>query len=50
MLAADLVGYQDARYAATFLDAVAEAASAEQRVATGSGAASPRPWPAACTS
>ena len=36
LLAADLVGYQDAHYAATFLDAVAEAAGAEQRVATGS--------------
>jgi indolepyruvate ferredoxin oxidoreductase len=33
MLAADLVGFQDARYASDFLDAVARAAEHEQRVA-----------------
>jgi indolepyruvate ferredoxin oxidoreductase len=33
MLAADLVGFQDERYASRFLDDVAEAARAEQRVA-----------------
>ena len=36
MLAADLVDFQDEAYAHTFLDAVGEAASTEQRVAAGS--------------
>ena len=36
VLAADLVGFQDEAYAATFLDAVEEAATVEQRVAAGS--------------
>ena len=36
MLAADLVGFQDEGYAAMFLDAVADASSAERRVAAGS--------------
>ena len=36
MLAADLVGFQDEDYAATFLDAVSDAASAERAVAADS--------------